>query len=54
MKPGKEVLKQAFAFARERGLVQEGDYVVVTSGQISGKSGSTNMLKIERVGDENA
>jgi pyruvate kinase len=34
-----------------KGLVEEGDMVVMTIGEASGKSGHTNTLKIMRVGD---
>eukprot|EP01128_Nolandella_sp_AFSM9_P006018 TRINITY_DN3023_c0_g2_i1.p1 TRINITY_DN3023_c0_g2~~TRINITY_DN3023_c0_g2_i1.p1 ORF type:complete len:541 (-),score=157.75 TRINITY_DN3023_c0_g2_i1:178-1725(-) len=41
-----EVLESSLAFAKEHELVLPGEYVVITSGQISGRSGSTNLLKV--------
>ncbi len=38
--------------ARRRGLVQDGDLVVVTAGVPLGGAGLTNMLKVHRVGEE--
>ena len=35
--------------ARETGLAQDGDLVVITGGVPIGVSGSTNLLKVERV-----
>jgi len=35
----------------ERGLVKDGDMVVMTIGEAMGKSGHTNTMKIMRVGD---
>lgn len=38
--------------ARARGLVQDGDLVIVTAGVPLGGSGLTNLLKVHRVGEE--
>lgn len=38
--------------ARARGLVQDGDLVVITAGVPLGGAGLTNMLKVHRVGEE--
>ncbi len=38
--------------ARERGVVQDGDLVVITAGVPLGGTGLTNMLKVHRVGEE--
>ncbi len=40
------------AAARGRGVVQDGDLVVITAGVPLGGSGQTNMLKVHRVGEE--
>jgi len=37
----------------ERGLVKEGDLVVITVGEAVGKAGHTNTMKIVRIGDYN-
>lgn len=38
--------------ARARGLVQDGDLVIITAGVPLGGSGLTNLLKVHRVGEE--
>jgi len=38
--------------ARARGLVQDGDLVIITAGAPLGGSGLTNLLKVHRVGEE--
>jgi pyruvate kinase len=38
--------------AREQGLVQDGDLVVITAGVPLGGAGLTNMVKVHRVGEE--
>ena len=38
--------------ARSRGLIQDGDLVVITAGMPLGGAGLTNMLKVHRVGEE--
>ncbi|MFC2015862.1 pyruvate kinase [Chloroflexota bacterium] len=38
--------------ARERGVVQDGDLVIITAGVPVGGTGLTNMLKVHRVGEE--
>ncbi len=35
----------------DRGVVQNGDAVVITCGEPMGKSGGTNALKVVRVGE---
>jgi len=36
---------------RRRGAVRDGDLVIITKGDLSGKEGGTNVMKIVRVGD---
>ncbi len=38
--------------ARERGLIEDGDLVILTAGVPLGGAGLTNMLKVHRVGEE--
>jgi pyruvate kinase len=38
--------------ARVRGLVEDGDLLVITAGVPLGGAGLTNMLKVHRVGEE--
>jgi pyruvate kinase len=38
--------------ARSRGLVQDGDLVIITAGVPLGGAGLTNMIKVHRVGEE--
>jgi pyruvate kinase len=38
--------------AQARGLVEEGDLVIITAGVPVGGSGLTNMVKAHRVGEE--
>jgi pyruvate kinase len=35
--------------ARETGMAQPGDTIVITGGMTNGRSGNTNMIKIETV-----
>eukprot|EP01090_Pellita_catalonica_P012988 TRINITY_DN2982_c0_g1_i1.p1 TRINITY_DN2982_c0_g1~~TRINITY_DN2982_c0_g1_i1.p1 ORF type:complete len:508 (-),score=84.37 TRINITY_DN2982_c0_g1_i1:56-1552(-) len=44
-----ELIKQAKSFAQSLRLVSTGDTIVAVSGVIEGKSGSTNILKVEVV-----
>ena len=46
-------LRDAEQTLLERGLVEAGDLVVMTTGEAVGKSGHTNTLKIMRIGDYN-
>jgi pyruvate kinase len=41
-----ELIKRAISYAKENGILKDGDYFLVTSGIIEAVSGSTNMLKI--------
>ncbi|MDP8952951.1 MAG: pyruvate kinase, partial [Actinomycetota bacterium] len=43
---------EAIAAARRAGLVENGDRVILTGGSMSTKPGSTNMLKLHTVGEE--
>lgn len=47
-----ELFTHAIDVAKEKGLIEKGDLVVLTSGVPLGRSGTTNMLKVEMV-DEN-
>ena len=47
-----ELFTHAIDVAKEKGLIEKGDLVVLTSGVPLGRSGTTNMLKVEIV-DEN-
>jgi pyruvate kinase len=38
--------------ARARGLVKDGELVIITAGVPLGGSGLTNLLKVHRVGEE--
>lgn len=44
-----EAIKIASRFAISKGLLKEGDLVIVTAGSPFGQSGSTNMMLVERV-----
>ncbi|GAB4418188.1 MAG: pyruvate kinase [Sideroxydans sp.] len=46
-----EELRNAEQALVERGLVEEGDLIIMTVGEAVGKSGHTNTMKIVRVGD---
>jgi pyruvate kinase len=46
-----EEMHSAEAALVERGLVKEGDLVVITVGEAVGKAGHTNTMKIVRIGD---
>jgi pyruvate kinase len=43
---------EAVRAAREAGLVKEGDEVILTGGSMSTMPGSTNMLKLHTIGEE--
>ena len=44
-----ELFKQGCAFARELGVAKKGELVVITGGVPIGVTGTTNLLKVERV-----
>lgn len=44
-----ELLQSAIVDGGKTGLLHEGDYVVISSGVPSGKSGATNLIKIQQV-----
>jgi pyruvate kinase len=46
-----EGLEAASCFARQRGIVQYGDLIVLTAGTPFGAPGTTNMMIVESVGD---
>jgi pyruvate kinase len=46
-----EAIKAASSFAIEEKILKKGDLIVITAGSIFGRSGSTNMLVIEHIGD---
>ena len=43
---------QAINELKKRGVVQDGDMVIITLGDLIGVHGGTNAMKIIRVGDE--
>jgi pyruvate kinase len=43
---------EAVRAARAAGLVREGDEVILTGGSMSTMPGSTNMLKLHTIGEE--
>lgn len=45
-----ELFSYAIKTAEEKQLINQGDLVVITSGVPIGKSGTTNMIKVEKVG----
>jgi pyruvate kinase len=47
-----EMMVTVVQAARERGVVQDGDLVIITAGVPVGGEGLTNMLKVHRVGEE--
>ncbi|MCH9608975.1 MAG: Pyruvate kinase [Chlamydiales bacterium] len=47
-----EAYKKISAFAIERKLVELGDLVVITAGTPFGRAGTTNMMIVEKIGDE--
>eukprot|EP01125_Pyxidicula_operculata_P021793 TRINITY_DN8646_c0_g1_i1.p1 TRINITY_DN8646_c0_g1~~TRINITY_DN8646_c0_g1_i1.p1 ORF type:complete len:516 (-),score=148.10 TRINITY_DN8646_c0_g1_i1:207-1754(-) len=49
MKNSDNLIKLGVEWAKEKGFVSKGDYVVTTSGQLEGTSGSTNILRITEV-----
>ena len=44
-----DLFSHAVAEGKKKGLLQEGDLTVITSGVPIGKSGTTNMIKVEIV-----
>lgn len=50
-KDSDEVVANAIAAALKQGLIQTGDLVVLTAGVPVGQSGSTNMIRVQVVGD---
>lgn len=48
---GDEMLSEAVAAARARGLLEEGQTVVLTAGMPIGIPGTTNLIKVDMVGD---
>ena len=46
-----EVFKQAVAKAAESKMIKNGDLIVITGGMIADVSGTTNMIKVQVVGD---
>jgi len=42
-------IKKAIEWAKERGLVLEGEIVVIVAGVVSGVPGSTNMMRVDVV-----
>jgi pyruvate kinase len=46
-----EMTAQVDRSLEEMGLVQDGDLVVIAAGSPPGKAGSTNSLKVHKVGD---
>jgi pyruvate kinase len=46
-----ELINEAIGTAKEAGLIQDGDMVVVTAGVPVGVSGTTNMIKVHLVGN---
>jgi len=46
------MIRTAVSAARDRGLVRDGDLVVITAGVPLSGAGLTNMLKVHRVGEE--
>lgn len=47
-----ELFKKSVAKAIETGMVKKGDLVVLTAGVPAGVSGTTNIMKVEIIGDE--
>ncbi len=45
----RDVIKMAQKFAKEKGLVKKGDYIVIVSGSIFGKPGETNTVTVIQV-----
>lgn len=46
-----EMVEQVDVILRERGLAEEGDRVVIVSGMPPGKVGSTNTIRIHKMGE---
>jgi pyruvate kinase len=44
-----DLFSQGVEVAKEAGLVKEGDLIVITGGVPVGVTGSTNLVKVERV-----
>jgi len=49
MKNSDNLIKTGIDWAKQRGLLTKGDYVVTTSGHIEAVSGTTNVLKVTLV-----
>ncbi len=47
-----QINKEAVDELRRRGTVRDGDLIIITMGEIIGKDGGTNAMKIIRVGDD--
>ena len=47
-----QVIREAIDELVRRGAVRDGDLIIVTKGELMGKRGGTNAMKILRVGDE--
>jgi pyruvate kinase len=47
-----ELLHDAEQLLMNAGIVEKGDFIVLTAGDPMGTSGGTNTLKIVRVGDQ--
>jgi pyruvate kinase len=47
-----EVNADALEILKQRGAVEDGDIVIISKGDLHGKQGGTNAMKIIRVGDE--
>jgi len=39
----------AVSIAKKSGLVEPGDVIVITGGQVNGKSGNTSLVKFETI-----
>ena len=46
-----ELMAGAIEAARAAGFIGEGDVIILTAGIPSGKSGSTNLIKVHQVGE---
>ncbi len=47
-----QINKEAVDELRRRGTVRDGDLIIITMGEVIGKDGGTNAMKIIRVGDD--
>lgn len=45
-----EIFQSAIESGGSTGLLEKGDYVVITAGSLSGRAGATNLIKIEQYG----